>query len=71
MKRAKVVFGQPYPSRSVDGRPQITRQASAQTLTVVLNLDQRLMTLVAVDGAEFRHDAAYHKPNPCLRAAVQ
>jgi hypothetical protein len=55
MKRANILLRKPYPSASTDARPQVTRQASAQALAVVVNLGQKLVTLIAALGFVFRH----------------
>ena len=55
MKRVNVFLGQSYPLASTDARPQVTRQASAQPLAVVVNLGQQLMTLIATLGFVFGH----------------
>jgi len=62
VERAKIFFGQPYPSLSIDGRPQIACGAPTQTLTMIINLDQRLMALLAAFGFVLGHQVtAYHK----------
>lgn len=46
----KVLFGQPLPALSSGGRPKVARHAAGQTLAVVVDLGQRLLTLVAANA---------------------
>jgi hypothetical protein len=47
MERAEVLFGQPLPALSSGGRPKVARHAAGQTFAVIVDLGQRLLTLVA------------------------
>jgi hypothetical protein len=50
MERAEVFFGQPFPALSSGGRPKVAGQAAGQTFAVIVDLDQRLLTLVAASA---------------------
>lgn len=50
MERVEVLFGQPLPALSFGGRPQVARYAAGQTFAVIVNLGQRLLTLVAASA---------------------
>jgi hypothetical protein len=47
MERAEVLFGKSLPPITLSGRPKVARQAARQTLAAVVDLDQRLLAMVA------------------------
>jgi hypothetical protein len=46
----EVLFGQPLPALSFGGRPQVARYAAGQTFAVIVDLGQKLLTLVAASA---------------------
>ena len=48
IKRTQVFFVEAYPLRAFAGRPEIARQAAAQTLTPIVDLNERLPAVMAV-----------------------
>ena len=47
MKRAKVLFGQPLPTRPLRPCPEVARQAAGEMFAAIVDLGQRLLALIA------------------------
>jgi hypothetical protein len=69
MERAEVLFGQPLPALSSGGRPKVARHAAGQTFAVIVDLGQRLLTLVAASAVvvlgHFSSLFEVGRANPC------
>jgi hypothetical protein len=47
MERAKILFGEALPPLALGVRPEVARKAADQTFTVVVDLAQSLLALIA------------------------
>jgi hypothetical protein len=69
MERAEVLFGQPLPALSSGARPKVARHAAGQTFTVIVDLGQRLLALVAASAlvvlGHFSSLFEVGRPNHC------
>jgi hypothetical protein len=58
IKRTQVFFVEAYPFRAFASRPEIARQAAAQALTPIVDLNERLPAVLAFSGLNHRLSAA-------------
>jgi hypothetical protein len=58
IKRTQVFFVEAYPLRAFASRPEIARQAAAQALTPIVDLNERLPAVLAFSGLNHRLSAA-------------
>jgi hypothetical protein len=71
VKCAEVFLGKPRPPLTVNGRPKVAGQAPRQTLAAIVDLDERLLAVIAAIHGTTVPPAAVASPRAKANASPQ